>query len=160
MKARNRYPLEILAKIEAFLAYNYTYTLDVPAHMEEEMGPGMKSLSIGPAGENGVPFACVGSESYRQMGRGGVGTLFGSKKLKAIAVRGTGGVQVAEIGEFWGAVSEHLDGNLMTIDNQWAKDQGTPMLVDVTNEMGIHPTRNFTRGVNRGGAGHSFRRPR
>jgi aldehyde:ferredoxin oxidoreductase len=82
------------------------------------------------------------------MGRGGVGTLFGSKNLKAIAVRGTGGVQVAEIGEFWGAVSEHLDGNLMTIDNQWAKDQGTPMLVDVTNEMGIHPTRNFSKGVN------------
>jgi aldehyde:ferredoxin oxidoreductase len=116
--------------------------------LEEEMGPGMKSLSIGPAGENMVPFACVGSESYRQMGRGGVGTLFGSKNLKAVAVKGTGGVQVAEIGEFWGAVSEHLEGNLMTIDNQWAKDQGTPMLVDVTNEMGIHPTRNFTKGVN------------
>ena len=116
--------------------------------LEEEMGPGMKSLSIGPAGENGIPFACVGSESYRQMGRGGVGTLFGAKNLKAIAVKGTGGVQVAEIGEFWGAVSEHLEGNLMTIDNQWAKDQGTPMLVDVTNEMGIHPTRNFTQGVN------------
>ena len=116
--------------------------------LEEEMGPSMKSLSIGPAGESGVPFACVGSESYRQMGRGGVGTLFGAKNLKAIAVRGTGGIQVAEIGEFWGKVSEHLEGNLMTIDNQWAKDQGTPMLVDVTNEMGIHPTRNFTQGVN------------
>ena len=116
--------------------------------LEDKMGCGMKSLSIGPAGENIVPYACVGSESYRQMGRGGVGTLFGSKNLKAIAVRGTGGVQVAEIGEFWGKVSEHLEGNLMTIDNQWAKDQGTPMLVDVTNEMGIHPTRNFTQGVN------------
>lgn len=116
--------------------------------LEKTVGIGMKSLSIGPAGENLVPFACVGSESYRQMGRGGVGTLFGAKNLKAIAVRGTGGVQVAEIGEFWGAVSEHLDGNLMTIENQWAKDQGTPMLVDVTNEMGIHPTRNFTKGVN------------
>ncbi len=116
--------------------------------LEDKMGYGMKSLSIGPAGENIVPYACVGSESYRQMGRGGVGTLFGSKNLKAIAVRGTGGVQVAEIGEFWGKVSEHLESNLMTIDNQWAKDQGTPMLVDVTNEMGIHPTRNFTQGVN------------
>ncbi len=116
--------------------------------LEEVMGPGMKSLSIGPAGENGIPFACVGSESYRQMGRGGVGTLFGAKNLKAIAVRGTGGIQVAEIGEFWGKVSEHLEGNLMTMENQWAKDQGTPMLVDVTNEMGIHPTRNFTQGVN------------
>ncbi|WP_319405173.1 putrescine aminotransferase [uncultured Desulfosarcina sp.] len=116
--------------------------------LEDKIGCGMKSLTIGPAGENIVPYACVGSESYRQMGRGGVGTLFGSKNLKAIAVRGTGGIQVAEIGEFWGKVSEHLENNLMTIDNQWAKEQGTPMLVDVTNEMGIHPTRNFTQGVN------------
>lgn len=36
---------EILAKIEAFLAYNYTYTLDVPAHMEEEMGPGSRDFA-------------------------------------------------------------------------------------------------------------------
>ena len=121
---------------------------ETETQLEADVGIGMKSLAIGPAGENRVPFACVGSESYRQMGRGGVGTLFGSKNLKAVAVKGTGGVQVAEIGEFWGAVSEHLEGNLMTIDNQWAKDQGTPMLVDVTNEMGIHPTRNFTKGVN------------
>ena len=84
----------------------------------------MKSLSIGPAGQNGI--TCVSSESYRQ-GRS-VGTLFGAKNLKAIAVKGTGGgVQVAEIGEFWGKVSDHLVGNLLTIDNQWAKDQGTPM---------------------------------
>jgi putrescine aminotransferase len=116
--------------------------------LQKNLGFGMKSLSIGPAGENMVPFACVGSESYRQMGRGGAGALFGSKNLKAIAVKGNGGIQVAEIGEFWGSVSEHLEGNLMTIDNQWAKDQGTPMLVEVTNEMGLHPTRNFSRGVN------------
>ncbi len=116
--------------------------------LEKKLGYGMKSLSIGPAGENRVPFACVGSESYRQMGRGGVGALFGAKNLKAIAVKGSGGVQVAEIGVFWGKVSDHLAGNLLTIDNQWAKDQGTPMLVEVTNEMGIHPTRNFTKGVN------------
>jgi putrescine aminotransferase len=116
--------------------------------LEKAVGVDMKSLAIGPAGENLVPYACVGSESYRQMGRGGVGTLFGAKNLKAIAVSGTGGIQVAEIGEFWGKVSGHLESNLMTIDNQWAKDQGTPMLVDVTNEMGIHPTRNFSMGVN------------
>lgn len=116
--------------------------------LADSLGHGMKSLAIGPAGENHVPFACVGSESYRQMGRGGVGSLFGSKNLKAIAVRGTGGIQVAEIGVFWSKVSEHLTDNLMTIDNQWAKEQGTPMLVNLTNEMGIHPTRNFTKGFN------------
>ena len=109
-----------------------------------------KTLSIGPAGENLIDFACVGSESYRQMGRGGAGALFGSKNLKAIAVRGTGGVQVNEIGAFYGKVAEHTSGNLLTEDNLWTKKHGTALLVDVTNEMGIHPTRNFTKGVSRG----------
>ena len=121
--------------------------------LTEVMGPEVRTLSIGPAGENLIPFACIGAESYRQLGRGGAGTLFGSKNLKAIAVRGTGGIQVAEIGEFWGKVSEHLEGNLMTSDNMWAKDTGTPLLVEVTNEMGLHPTRNYTLGVNPGRRG-------
>ena len=41
------------------------------------------------------------------MGRGGAGALFGAKNLKAIACRGSGGVQVADTGVFWGKVTEH-----------------------------------------------------
>ena len=121
---------------------------DTEAWLEEKVGFGVKSLSIGPAGENGITYACVGSEAYRQMGRGGSGALFGNKKLKAIACKGTGGVQVAEMGLFWGKVTEHKESNLLTDDNLWAKTDGTPMLIDLTNELGIHPTRNFTHGVN------------
>lgn len=116
--------------------------------LEENVGLGAKTLCIGPAAENLVPFACVGSDSYRQMGRGGVGALFGSKKLKAIACKGTGGIQVFEIGMYMNKVATAMSSNIMTADNLWAKDVGTPMLVDVTNEMGIHPTRNFTSGIN------------
>ena len=116
--------------------------------LAETIGYGTKSLSIGPAGENQVPFACIGSEAYRHMGRGGAGTLFGAKNLKAIACKGTGGVQVAGIGVFWEKVSHYMESNLLTDDNLWAKTDGTPMLVDLTNELGIHPTRNFTSGVN------------
>ncbi|MGD8887920.1 MAG: putrescine aminotransferase [Desulfobacterales bacterium] len=116
--------------------------------LAETVGHGVKSLSIGPAGENLVTYSCIGSEAYRQLGRGGTGALFGSKKLKAIACKGTGGVQVADMGVFWEKISEHKESNLFTDDNLWAKADGTPMLVDVTNEMGIHPTRNYTSGVN------------
>jgi aldehyde:ferredoxin oxidoreductase len=121
---------------------------DTEEWLEQTVGYGTKTLSIGPAAENLVPYACVGSDSYRQMGRGGVGTLFGSKKLKGIACKGTGGVQVFEIGMYMDKVATAMSSNLMTADNMWAKDVGTPMLVDVTNEMGIHPTRNFTSGIN------------
>jgi aldehyde:ferredoxin oxidoreductase len=116
--------------------------------LAEEMGHGVKSLSIGPAGENLVTYACIGSEAYRQMGRGGGGALFGAKNLKAIACRGTGGVQVDDLGVFYEKVTQHKESNLLTDENLWAKKNGTPMLIDVTNEMGIHPTRNYSAGVN------------
>ena len=116
--------------------------------LADAMGHGTKSLTIGPAGENGVPFACIGSEAFRQMGRGGGGRLFGAKNLKAVACKGTGGVQVADMAIFWEKVVEHTQTNVLTDDNLWAKASGTPMLVDLTNELGIHPTKNFTGGVN------------
>ncbi|MCF8089435.1 MAG: putrescine aminotransferase [Desulfotignum sp.] len=118
--------------------------------LKDQVDAEVRTLSIGPAGENLLEFSCVGSESYRQMGRGGAGALFGSKNLKAIACRGTGGVQVNEIGAFYEKVVEHTANNLLTDANMWAKSNGTPVLMDVTNEMGIHPTRNFTKGVSNG----------
>jgi aldehyde:ferredoxin oxidoreductase len=112
-----------------------------------EGDPEIKTLSIGPAGENLVPLACIGSEAYRQMGRDGSGTLMGSKNLKAISVRGTGGVHVADMRGFLDYVREVSAENLMTEDNLWAHTDGTPVLVGVTNEMGIHPTHNFQEGM-------------
>jgi len=43
-----------------------------------------KTLAIGPAGENLVSYACIGTDAYRQMGRAGAGALFGGKNLKGI----------------------------------------------------------------------------
>lgn len=109
---------------------------------------GAKTLSIGPAGENLVSFSCIGTEAYRQLGRGGTGALFGSKNLKAVACRGTGAVRVADMKAFLSVMTQAKTESLLTADNLWAKSDGTPVLVDLTNEMGIHPTRNFTYGVN------------
>jgi len=47
---------------------------------------------IGPAGENLVTFACISFDKGRQAGRGGTGTVMGSKNLKALVVQGTGGI--------------------------------------------------------------------
>lgn len=110
--------------------------------------PEAKTLAIGPAGENLVPYACVGSEAYRQMGRGGTGALFGSKNLKGIVCRGKGGVEVADLKLFRERVRHYMETSLLTGDNLWANTEGTSLLVRVTNELGIHPTRNFTRGAN------------
>lgn len=58
------------------------------------------TLSIGPAGENLVRGSCIIQHKGRAMGRCGLGGVMGSKNLKAIAVRGTGAVEVAEPDRF------------------------------------------------------------
>jgi len=62
--------------------------------------PDLRVATIGPAGENLVLFASIMSSVYDAAGRGGVGAVMGSKKLKAIAVRGTGEVMVKEPKKF------------------------------------------------------------
>ena len=53
--------------------------------------PQTRVASIGRAGENGVFYACIINDLHRAAGRSGVGTVMGSKNLKAVAVRGTKG---------------------------------------------------------------------
>jgi aldehyde:ferredoxin oxidoreductase len=65
--------------------------------IRRELGdPEIKTVCIGPAGERRVRFACLITETGDAAGRTGMGAVMGSKNLKAVAVRGTGGVRVAE----------------------------------------------------------------
>ncbi|NLI43295.1 MAG: aldehyde ferredoxin oxidoreductase, partial [Synergistaceae bacterium] len=109
-----------------------------------ENDPEAKVACIGPAGENLVLFACVMNDKHRAAGRTGVGAVMGSKNLKAIAVRGTGGVKIADREAFLEAlrkarkkIAEHpvSGGGLPTY--------GTNVLVNVINSVGALPTRNF-----------------
>ncbi|MFC2007870.1 aldehyde ferredoxin oxidoreductase family protein [Chloroflexota bacterium] len=54
------------------------------------------TASIGPGGENLVKFANIIADLGRGVGRTGIGAVMGSKKLKSVVVRGTGGVRVAD----------------------------------------------------------------
>ncbi|NLT96078.1 MAG: aldehyde ferredoxin oxidoreductase family protein [Clostridia bacterium] len=56
--------------------------------------PHFKVLAIGPAGENLIRYASIGQEQFRAAARCGSGTVWGSKGLKAIAVRGTKPIRV------------------------------------------------------------------
>lgn len=62
----------------------------------EVKDPHISTISIGPAGENLVMFSSVIADLGRALGRTGIGAVFGSKKLKAVSVRGTKGVKVAD----------------------------------------------------------------
>ena len=62
-----------------------------------ELGDNKVKVScIGPAGEKQILLACVMNDEQRAAGRGGAGAVMGSKNLKAVAVRGTGKVPVAD----------------------------------------------------------------
>lgn len=103
-----------------------------------------KVACIGQAGENLVKFAGVINDKHRAAGRSGVGAVMGSKNLKAVAVRGTGGVQVADPQGFRAASMEAyglLKQNPVSAEGLPAL--GTPVLVNVINQLGALPTRNF-----------------
>jgi len=104
-----------------------------------------KTLCIGPAGENLVKFSCIGSESYRHFGRGGCGAVMGSKKLKAIAIKGSKGVKVDNLGGLLKVMESTAYPDLFSNENLWVRDDGTPLVIDVTSEMGILPTYNFQK---------------
>ncbi|MDI6814346.1 MAG: aldehyde ferredoxin oxidoreductase N-terminal domain-containing protein, partial [Desulfitobacteriaceae bacterium] len=64
--------------------------------LKDQYGEEFQVAAIGPAGENCVSFAHINHDYGRQAGRGGVGAVMGSKKLKAIVVRGTKSIPVAD----------------------------------------------------------------
>jgi aldehyde:ferredoxin oxidoreductase len=104
-------------------------------------------LSIGPAGENKIQFACINSDFYRQMGRGGAGAIMGSKNIKAIVVNGTGGIQVKDPQGLLKKLQEVLQ---MVQKSPSAKNwvrYGTSNAFNISNEGGILPTRNFQTGI-------------
>lgn len=98
---------------------------------------------IGPAGENQIRMASIINE-WRAVGRKGLGAVMGSKNLKAIAIRGTGKVAVADKEKlkaarkvFTGAMKESP-----VLYPAFSK-MGTGMVVDHTCHMGIFPTKNY-----------------
>lgn len=105
----------------------------------------VRSATIGPAGEKGVLFANVTNDG-RQAGRTGHGAVWGSKKLKAVSVRGTHGVTVADpetLMQLSFQISETSQGPYT------AKYRilGTSTNVLNMNKLGLLPTRNYQEGV-------------
>ena len=113
-----------------------------PAIKKAHQDPLIRVASIGPAGENGCRYACIVNDLHRAAGRSGVGTVMGSKQLKAIAVRGTVGVRPANPQAFMKAVaaaSKALAGNA---GRETLTRFGTIPMMDVTGTFGALPTRN------------------
>ncbi len=70
--------------------------IETQRRLQQELGEGARVVAIGPAGENLCRYAVVATNTESAAGQGGFGAVMGSKNLKAIAVRGHGGVGVAD----------------------------------------------------------------
>ena len=106
----------------------------------------LRICGIGPAGEKLVRFACIINDKHRAAGRSGVGAVMGSKNLKAIAVRGTKGVPLADPAAYFPALWAALKALAGSAGRQGLSELGTIPTIDLTNEFGGLPTRNFLEG--------------
>ncbi len=107
-----------------------------------------KVACIGPAGENLVKMACVINDKHRAAGRTGVGAVMGSKRLKAIVVRGTGKVEVKDREAFLSTVKAKVEKiRKDPITGEGLPKLGTKVLDNIINQNGLYPTRNFQTGV-------------
>jgi len=128
-------------------------TFAVEKHFKEKLGEEFQVAVIGPGGENLVPYACINHDYGRQAGRGGVGTVMGVKKVKAIVIRGTKSVHVANM-DAYRAAGKALykackDAEFLA---EWTR-YGTTVVTSWCDEVGALPTRNFSAGSFEGGKG-------
>jgi len=122
-------------------------TGEVQKILINELGEKYRILQMGPAGENLVRFANITNELRHFAGRTGLGAVMGSKKLRAIAVRGTERVKVKDEGK----INEYARWFAKNVTNclglTQLKNLGTAKNVIPLNRMGLLPTYNFKQGT-------------
>ncbi len=150
-----RAPEPVLVLIEdesvQFVPASGTYwgleTSALEAAVRERFGPRHKVLSTGPAGERLVPFACLSTDQFHKAGRGGAGAVMGSKNLKAVVVRGHNAVTVGDAAAFAADMLRLQRDMVLTPDNAWTWEEGTPAILDAVSASGALPTRNWRTGT-------------
>jgi aldehyde:ferredoxin oxidoreductase len=116
------------------------------AQLREKHGDRTESACIGPAGENLVRYAVIHS-GERTASRGGMGTVMGSKNLKAVSIN----VPIKKPAPFDPATFKGLIETQVDILKEHPRKQtmttlGTPYITKIVNMMGILPTKNYQEG--------------
>jgi len=115
--------------------------------LRKRHGHKCSAIAVGPAGENLVRLASVMGDGGHAFGRGGLGAVFGSKRLKAVVASGSKHIEEADSER----LNELLDNMRARITwspylSRTLKDFGTDALLTVINDWGLLPTMNFKRG--------------
>ncbi len=120
-------------------------TAETATALQQRYGQDVQTAVIGPAGERMATLSGIFC-GLRTAGRAGTGAVMGAKKLKGIALRGTGMVQVANRTEYEEAV--WIAHRMLRMSSQVKRmvDFGTANIVLLVNAAGALPTRNFQLG--------------
>jgi aldehyde:ferredoxin oxidoreductase len=123
-------------------------TYEAQSVIKSEIGvPGVHVLTIGPAGENGVLFAGLYCDHGRAAGRTGLGAVAGSKNLKAIAVKGTKKIPLAQplaFAPLRSASNRYLKEDTVT---QVIHELGTAGVADYSDYLGGTPKKYYHQGI-------------
>lgn len=115
--------------------------------IKEELGKDFNIACIGIAGEKQVRYASIMNDLSRAAGRGGSGTVMGSKRLKAIAAKGTKPVKIANPSAFAEVARKQYDLLNDSMIKIGMEAFGTNMVIDMVNVRGGFPTKNWQTGV-------------
>jgi aldehyde:ferredoxin oxidoreductase len=107
-----------------------------------------KVLAIGQAGENLVKYAAIIHDKADAIGRCGLGAVMGSKKLKAIVVRGTGKVNIAMLEDYNKARRTALEMITESTVAESMHSMGTDASLSLGMMTGDVPSRNWSLGEN------------
>ena len=111
-----------------------------------EAAPKAQACVIGPAGENLVRFACVENNKWHSLGRGGVGAVFGSKKLKGLVFHGENKVEAARPDEFKALVRDMAERAKEDAGVAAYRRGGTVNMVRLLNGVNSFPSRYWRTG--------------
>ena len=121
-------------------------TSETEAAVKARLGKRTRVACVGPAGEKLVKFASISNDGGRQAGRTGPGAVMGSKNLKAIALRGTNRVPVADP-EWLDITGRDLTRRSLGTATEKYRTLGTVANVSVFNRLGTLPTLNFQQST-------------
>ena len=121
---------------------------ETTVQLQKELNdPDLQVATIGPAGENLVRYAIISCNLSRACGRTGMGAVMGSKKLKAIVVRGNKPVKPADPDRFKKAVGQ-LQSNIEAHRQfESRRKYGTTRIMDSLAEMGVLPAYHYRSAV-------------
>jgi aldehyde:ferredoxin oxidoreductase len=115
--------------------------------LKSKHGRKIRTLSIGPAGENLVRFAAIMNDRDRASARSGLGAVMGAKRLKAVSVRGTGKLTVADPANYLKQMDVFHKRMMANPFTPGRIKYGTTSLVELMQHIGRLPSYNMKQGV-------------